>query len=67
MKKIQWAIALLAAFFAFSMFMSMVGNPHVVETILGVIIAVVAGSYVFRTCGGLAEYVRESLKKMLNK
>jgi hypothetical protein len=67
MKKIQWAIALLAAFFAFTMFMSMVGNPHVVETILGVIIAVVVGFYVFRTCGGLSKYVRESLKKMVNK
>lgn len=42
-------VALIVALAIFGSWMSVVGNPHVVETVIGVVISVIAGfwSYFF--------------------
>ena len=44
MSKILGFVAALAIF---SGWMSVVGNPHVVETVIGLVLAVIAGLWVF--------------------
>jgi hypothetical protein len=43
--------AIAAGLVVFSIWMSVVGNPHVIETILGVILAVISGVYVWKKLG----------------
>lgn len=40
-------LALIAALGVFAGWLSVVGNPHVVETVIGLVFAVVAGAWVF--------------------
>ena len=42
------ASGLIAGLVVFVVWLSMVGNPHVVETVIGLVIAVVTGFYVYR-------------------
>ena len=41
-------LGLVAGLGAFALWMSVVGNPHVVETVIGLVIAVVVGFFVRR-------------------
>lgn len=41
-------LGLVAGLGAFALWMSVVGNPHVVETVIGLVIAVVVGFFVWR-------------------
>lgn len=43
-------ISIIVTLTVFIGWLSLVGNPHVVETVIGVIIAVIAGFYVFIKC-----------------
>lgn len=45
------AIGIIAGLAVFGFWMSIVGNPHVVETVLGVVIALVVGFFTARTIG----------------
>lgn len=38
---------LVAALVVFSVWLSVVGNPHVVETVIGLVLAAIAGFWVF--------------------
>lgn len=38
---------LIAALIVFLLWLSVVGNPHVVETVIGLVLAVIAGFWVF--------------------
>lgn len=40
-------LGLIAALAVFSAWLSVVGNPHVVETVIGLVLAVIAGFWVF--------------------
>lgn len=40
-------LGLVAALVVFSVWLSVVGNPHVVETVIGLVLAVIAGFWVF--------------------
>tara|TARA_R110000764_G_scaffold214741_1_gene301278 strand:+ start:141 stop:320 length:180 start_codon:yes stop_codon:yes gene_type:complete len=40
-------IALIVALLVFSGWLSVVGNPHVVETVIGLILAAVAGTWAY--------------------
>lgn len=40
-------LGLLVGFGVFSLWLSMIGNPHVVETVIGLILALIAGLWVF--------------------
>lgn len=40
-------IALIIALLVFLAWLSVIGNPHVIETILGLIIAVTAGAWAY--------------------
>lgn len=40
-------LGLVAAFAIFSVWLSVVGNPHVVETVIGLVLAAIAGFWVF--------------------
>jgi len=40
------ALGIIAGLVVFSIWMNIVGNPHVVETVLGVAIAVITGVFV---------------------
>ena len=42
------ALGLIAGLAVFVVWLSLVGNPHVVETVISLVIAVVAGFYVYR-------------------
>jgi hypothetical protein len=41
-------IGLIVALAVFGLWMQVVGNPHVVETVIGLILASVAGVWVYR-------------------
>jgi len=43
-------IGIIAGLSIFGFWMNIVGNPHVVETVLGVIIGIVGGYVIFREC-----------------
>lgn len=40
-------LGLVAALAVFSAWLSVVGNPHVVETVIGLVLAAIAGLWVF--------------------
>lgn len=40
-------LGLVTALAVFSVWLSVVGNPHVVETVIGLVLAAVAGFWVF--------------------
>lgn len=40
-------LGVVAALVVFSVWLSVVGNPHVVETVIGMALAVIAGFWVF--------------------
>lgn len=40
-------LGLIAALAVFSAWLSVVGNPHVVETVIGLVLAVISGFWVF--------------------
>lgn len=40
-------LGLIAALVVFSGWLKVVGNPHVVETVIGLVLAVIAGFWVF--------------------
>ena len=40
-------LGFIAALAVFSAWLSVVGNPHVVETVIGLVLAVIAGFWVF--------------------
>lgn len=40
-------LGLVAALVVFSGWMSIVGNPHVVETVIGIVLSIFAGFFVF--------------------
>ena len=48
------AIGLIAALLVFVGWISLVGNPHVVETVIGLVIAAVVGVLVYRKAASLA-------------
>ena len=39
--------ALIAGLAVFGVWMTIVGNPHVVETVIGLLLAIVAGGWVY--------------------
>ena len=45
-------IGVVVALAVFSVWMSVVGNPHVVETVIGLVLAAVAGVWAFRKARG---------------
>ena len=48
MKTIILLISVIAALAAFGAWMNIVGNPHVVETVIGLVIALIVGVMVNR-------------------
>ncbi|MDH0144608.1 hypothetical protein [Aquipseudomonas alcaligenes] len=40
-------LALIVALLVFSAWLSVIGNPHVVETVIGLVLAVVAGAWAY--------------------
>lgn len=40
-------LGLVAALVVFAVWMRMVGNPHVIETVIGVVLAAISGFWVF--------------------
>ena len=44
-------VGIIVGLAVFGFWMSIVGNPHVVETVLGVVIGLVAGFFTTRTIG----------------
>lgn len=40
-------LGLIVALAIFSAWLSVVGNPHVVETVIGLVLAVIAGFWIF--------------------
>lgn len=43
-------IGLVVALAVFGIWMSIVGNPHVVETVIGLVLAIIAGVWAYRVC-----------------
>ncbi len=48
MKKLDEIIGIGAGVALFIVWMKLVGNPHVIETLLGVVLAIVFGGFVYR-------------------
>jgi hypothetical protein len=48
MKGLDEIIGMSAGAALFIVWMKLVGNPHVIETILGVVLAIVFGGFVYR-------------------
>jgi len=48
------AVGLIAALLVFVGWISLVGNPHVVETVIGLVIAATVGVFVYRKAASFA-------------
>ena len=53
-------IGIISGLSIFGYWMNIVGNPHVVETILGMIISIICGYVIFRESGKLVEKYKKS-------
>ena len=53
-------IGIIAGLSIFGFWMNIVGNPHVVETILGLIISIVCGYVIFRESGKFVDKYKKS-------
>ena len=58
-------ISILVGFVVFNFWLAVVGNPHVVETVIGLIIAIAAGVYFrFRVVPSLTNKINSVLSKI---
>ena len=53
MKNFITLISIIAGLAVFGFWMNIVGNPHVVETVMGLVISIVIGVLVYRNLKGL--------------
>lgn len=62
---IENLLSILVGFVVFNFWLAVVGNPHVVETVIGLIIAIAAGVYFrFRIVPSLTNKINSVLSKI---